>query len=177
MEKLIDDMLSYSQVNAQGIRLKPVDTGTILNKAVANLQIAIDESGAVITHSNLPTVKADESQMIQLFQNLISNAIKFCDNTKPEIHIEARQESNEVVFSVTDNGIGMNPEHKERIFEIFQCLHNREKYSGSSIGLASCKKIVERHGGHIWADSEPQKGSTFHFTLHSEDDNNNSTNA
>jgi light-regulated signal transduction histidine kinase (bacteriophytochrome) len=175
MEKLIDDMLAYSRVGAQGRKLKPTDINTVFDKAVANLQMAIDESGATITHTDLPTVKADESQMVQLFQNLISNGIKFCENTKPEIHIEARQENAELVFSITDNGIGMNPENKERIFEIFERLHNRGKYSGSGIGLASCKKIVERHGGHIWAESEPQKGSTFHFTLHSDDENNNAT--
>jgi len=119
----------------------------------------------VITHDPLPTVMADGMQLVQLFQNLISNAIKFHGEERPRIHISAKQEENEWVLSVRDNGIGIDPEYHERIFLIFQRLHGRGEYAGTGIGLAICKRIAERHGGRIWVQSELGKGSTFYFTI------------
>jgi light-regulated signal transduction histidine kinase (bacteriophytochrome) len=132
---------------------------------VANLKAIIDENHALITNGDLPTIIADELQMIQLFQNLIGNAIKFRKKEPPQIHISADQKAREWMFSFRDNGIGIDPQYKERIFVIFQRLHGKEDYSGTGIGLAICKKIVERHGGEIWLESKPDIGSTFYFTI------------
>ncbi len=129
------------------------------------MKMAIEESGAMITHEALPTVMADGSQLLQLFQNLVANAIKFCCDETPRIHLSAEQKETEWVFLVADNGIGIEPEFFERIFVIFQRLHGRGEYSGTGIGLAVCKKIVERHGGRIWVESELGKGTTFFFTI------------
>ncbi|MCJ7667973.1 MAG: ATP-binding protein, partial [Anaerolineae bacterium] len=122
------------------------------------------ESGAVVTHGPLPTVMADGSQLIQLFQNLIGNAIKFRSDKQPEVNVGAERKEYEWLFSVQDNGIGINPDYHQRIFGIFERLHGTE-YPGTGIGLAICKKIVVRHGGRIWVDSQPGKGSIFHFTI------------
>ncbi len=127
--------------------------------------MSIEESGAVITHDPLPQVKADRNLFIQLFQNLIGNAIKYRSESKPEIHISAKREKEMWLFSVRDNGIGIEKQYLERIFIIFQRLHGRNKYPGTGIGLAICKKVVERHGGKIWAESEVGKGTTFYFTI------------
>jgi light-regulated signal transduction histidine kinase (bacteriophytochrome) len=133
---------------------------------LANLKIAIEESGAVVTYDELPTVMADETQLARLLQNLIGNAIKFRKvEARPEIHIRAEYSGSEWTFSVHDNGIGIAPKHFERILMIFKRLHSREEYAGTGIGLAVCKKIVERHGGRIWVKSELGKGSTFYFTI------------
>jgi light-regulated signal transduction histidine kinase (bacteriophytochrome) len=129
------------------------------------LQIAIAETKAVITCDAMPTVMADESQLVQLFQNLIANGIKFCRQDIPFIHIAARRQESEWVFSVRDRGIGIDPEYADRIFIIFQRLHGRREYSGTGIGLAMCKRIVERHGGVIWVESQEGKGATFYFTI------------
>jgi chemotaxis family two-component system sensor kinase Cph1 len=134
--------------------------------ACANLRMTIEESNAEVTSDSLPTVMGDQTQLAQLFQNLISNAIKFQDEEKtPEVHVGAERQNGEWLFSVRDNGVGIDPQYAERIFVIFQRLHGRTEYSGTGIGLAVCKKIVERHGGKIWVESEPGKGSTFYFTL------------
>ena len=165
MQVLIRDLLDYSRVESTGKRFKPTDCLSVLDKAVFNLQIAIKESGAIITHDDLPTVMADSSQLIRLFQNLISNATKFRGKEAPKIHISAEQKEDEWIFSVKDNGIGVDPRFSDQIFVMFQRLHAKKEYPGTGIGLATCKKIIERHGGRIWVESEQGKGSTFYFTI------------
>lgn len=165
MKGLINDLLAYSRVGTRGNPLKLTDIVLALDNASANLQSTIEQSAAVVTHDSLPAVMADETQLTQLFQNLIGNAVKFSGNRPPKIHIGAKREGNSWLFSVRDNGIGIDPEYIDRIFVIFQRLHSKTEYPGSGIGLAICKKIVERHGGRIWVESEPDKGSTFYFTI------------
>jgi signal transduction histidine kinase len=165
MQKLINDLLSYSRVSTRGKEFKNTDSKYALDQAIDNLRMVVKDSGAVITYDELPKVNADETQLIQLFQNLIDNAIKFRSREVPNIHISAKDNRSEWLFSVADNGIGIDPQYAERIFIIFQRLHEREKYPGTGIGLAICKRIIERHGGRIWVDSEPGKGSTFFFTI------------
>ena len=164
MRTLIDSLLAYSRVSKQATQLEPTDSKTVLDEALANLQGTIQESGVVVTAGELPTVKADKSQLGQLFQNLIGNAIKFC-GAEPRIQISAEERTDDWLFSVRDNGIGIAPEQFERIFLVFQRLNTREEYAGTGIGLSVCKKIVERHGGKFWPESEPGKGTTFYFTL------------
>jgi len=165
MQRLINDLLDYSRVTTRGRPFAPTDTEAIFGQVVANLKLTIEESEAAVTHDPLPPVIADDMQLVQLFQNLIGNAVKFRGQEPPQVHISARQEGKEWVFSVRDNGIGIEPQYFERIFIIFQRLHSREDYPGTGAGLAVCKNIVERHGGRIWVESEPGKGSTFHFTI------------
>jgi signal transduction histidine kinase len=165
MQTLINDILSYSRVGTSGRSFVLTDFTAILNRSLSNLKIPLEQSSAVVTHDPLPKVMADPIQLVQLLQNLVSNAIKFCGDRKPLIHISAERKGKEWVFSVSDNGIGIPTGHRERIFEIFQRLHTRKEYPGTGIGLAMCKKIVERHGGHIWVKSETGKGSTFYFTI------------
>lgn len=165
MQQLINDLLAYSRVGTRGKPPAPTNFEDVLSKAMANLKIAALESGAVVTHDQLPTAMADELQMVQLFQNLVGNAIKFRGQETPKIHISARPEENEWIFSVRDNGIGIDPQFHDRIFVLFQRLHGREEYPGTGIGLTVSKKIVERHGGRIWLESEPGKGTTFYFSI------------
>jgi signal transduction histidine kinase len=165
MQQLINDLLEFSRVGTRGKELKPTACETLLSQVLDNLKVAIAQSQAVVTYESLPTVMGDATQLIQLFQNLLSNAIKFCREEPPHIHISAVQGETEWVFSVRDNGIGMEPEYFDRIFVIFQRLHSRAEYPGTGIGLAVCKKIVERHGGRIWVESTLGVGTTFHFTL------------
>ncbi|MGJ5631013.1 GAF domain-containing protein [Nostoc sp. CALU 1950] len=208
MQTLINDLLNYSRVSTRGQPFMPVDCSVVLEQAIANLQIAIADSRAIVTYDTLPQVMADPTQLTQVFQNLIANAIKFCQNQQPQIHIgvvkgaeeageQGRQREqggrgageqgrqgeqgeeeepmpnaqcpmptqNEYLFSVRDNGIGLESQYAERIFIIFQRLHGRDKYPGTGIGLAICKKIIERHGGRIWVESKPGQGSTFYFTI------------
>ncbi|MFC1478160.1 ATP-binding protein [Candidatus Margulisiibacteriota bacterium] len=165
MQTLIDDLLTYSKLSTHGKKFVHINCNEVFKKALANLKAAIESSNAHITCEALPTVKGDGTQLMELFQNLIGNAIKFCDDKNPRIKVEVNRQSGKWVFSVTDNGIGIDPLFFDRIFETFQRLHSREDYAGTGIGLAVCKKIIERHGGHIWVKSEPQKGSTFCFTL------------
>jgi chemotaxis family two-component system sensor kinase Cph1 len=133
---------------------------------MANLRVSIQEAGATVTHEELPTVRADSLQLLQLFQNLVGNAIKFRSPDRPcQVHIGARAECGQGLFSVRDNGIGIPREGFERVFVIFQRLHTRQKYTGTGIGLAICKKIVERHGGRIWIESKVGEGTTFYFSL------------
>ena len=166
MSALIRDLLDYSRVSSKGKKLAPVDMSAVAEKARASLQVGIAESNAILSIDPLPTVMADPIQMSQLFQNLVDNAIKFCPkDRRPEVHIGAQREGGEYVFRVKDNGIGVPPEEQDRVFAIFQRLHTREEYPGTGIGLAICKKIVERHGGRIWVESDLERGSTFCFTL------------
>ena len=165
MQRLINDLLAYSRVGTRGKPFKPINCEDVFSQAVANLQAAIEENGAVVTHDHLPTVMADSVRIVQLFQNLIGNAIKFHSDKRPEVHVRSQRNGTEWVFSVRDNGIGIDPQHFDRIFVIFQRLHESNKYPGTGIGLTICKKIVERHRGRIWVESEVGKGSTFYFTI------------
>ncbi|MBN1995467.1 MAG: PAS domain S-box protein [Anaerolineae bacterium] len=169
MQQLINDLLAYSRVGTRGKDFAPTDCQATLEYTLRNLQPVIQECGATITRDALPTVMADSLQLAQLFQNLIGNALKFRSQEPPRIHISAEKNhhgaADEWLFSVADNGIGLEPEYAERIFIIFQRLHNREEYSGTGIGLAVCKKIVERHHGRIWVESQAGAGATFYFTL------------
>jgi light-regulated signal transduction histidine kinase (bacteriophytochrome) len=165
MQTLINDLLAYSRVGTRGKEFETVDCAAVLDQASANLKIAIEESGAVVTHDRLPVVLGDASQLVQLFQNLIGNAIKFRGTEPPRIHVAAEQRGAEWVFSVCDNGIGIDPQYVERIFIIFQRLHTRADYPGTGIGLAICKKIVECHGGRIWVEPQADQGSRFYFSI------------
>jgi chemotaxis family two-component system sensor kinase Cph1 len=165
MQTLIDDVLAYSRVDTQAIEFELTDVQTALDMALGNLRKRIKDNEAVITSEPLPTVMADKTQMMQLFQNLIGNAIKFRSTNPPKIYIGATRLEDEWLFSVQDNGIGIDPQFFERIFIIFQRLHTRDEYPGTGMGLAICKKIVECHRGRIWVESEPDKGAKFYFTI------------
>ena len=165
MQRLITDLLAYSRVGRRGNEFKEVSYEAALDHALSNLKAVVEQSGAVVTREPLPVVMGDESQLAQLFQNLIGNAVKFCKDGPPLIHVSSERRGNEWVFSVHDNGIGIAPEYCERIFLIFQRLHGRQEYPGTGIGLAICRKVVERHGGRIWVESAPGSGSTFYFTI------------
>ena len=163
MKALINDLLAYTRVGTRGY--EPTDCDVVLDQAVTNLQVTIEKSGAEVTRDPLPSVMGDALQLTQVFQNLIDNALKFHNEQPPVVHISAKKTSAVWTFSIQDNGIGLDSRFAERIFAIFQRLHTREEYSGTGIGLAVTKKIVERHGGRIWVESEVGKGTTFHFTL------------
>jgi light-regulated signal transduction histidine kinase (bacteriophytochrome) len=164
MQALIEGVLAYAQVGAQASPREPIDCTIVVERAVANLHASIEEHGALVTHGDLPTVDADAMQMSQVFQNLIGNAIKYCRET-PRVTISADREGADWLFSVRDNGIGMDPADAERIFGIFQRANATAEYPGTGIGLAICKKTIERHGGRIWAESCAGQGTTFKFTL------------
>jgi PAS domain S-box-containing protein len=164
MQTLINDLLEYSRVETRGKNPTSIDMQTILGQAITNLSVRINEKSALITNDDLPVVFADGRQMLQLLQNLIANALKFC-NTSPRIHVSAKEENDQFTFSVRDNGIGIESQYFERIFQIFQRLHGREEYGGTGIGLAICRRIVERHGGKIWLESKPGQGTVFFFTI------------
>jgi len=165
MQTLLYELLEYSRVGTRGKPFSLVGCKDIAEQAMANLKIAIEESGATVSYDTLPTVMADEGQLVRLFQNLIGNAIKFRREEPPRVRISAQRRHNMVTFSIEDNGIGISPQHSQSIFEIFRRLHTREEYPGTGMGLAICKRIVERHGGRISVQSRPGKGSTFHFTI------------
>jgi PAS domain S-box-containing protein len=179
MQRLINDLLTYSRVQTQGKSFGPVDAHSALGEALVNLASAIEESGGIITNDDLPMVTADRTQLVQLFQNLIGNALKFHGEPRPHVHVSVARETADAApasgprrspstfwtFSVRDNGIGIEPPYFERIFVVFQRLHGQAKYPGTGIGLALCKRIVERHGGRIWVESKIGQGTTFHFTL------------
>jgi PAS domain S-box-containing protein len=165
MQTLIDDLLMFSRIGTRGGQLAPVDSEAILARTLHDLSEAIAESRAEVTHDPLPTVVGDEGQLAQIFQNLISNGLKFYGESPPRIHVSAVLDHSEYRFSVRDNGIGISPDYFDRIFVIFRRLQGRDVYPGNGIGLSVCKKIVERHGGRIWVESVPGEGSTFYFTL------------
>ena len=166
LHRLIEDLLTYSRIESQTQAFHPTSCEETLQQALDNLQMVIQEAGAEVTHASLPTVLSDGRQLTQLFQNLISNALKFrSPGVPPVVHVEARRDGRTWVFSIRDNGIGIDPRHAERIFVIFQRLHRRAEYPGTGIGLAICRKIVKHHGGRIWVESAPGSGSTFFFTV------------
>jgi light-regulated signal transduction histidine kinase (bacteriophytochrome) len=166
MQQMIDALLDLSRVKTRGNELVPTDVEALLTRTLNALRRAIEDAEAVITHDPLPMVMADRAQLTQVFQNLIANALKFQrQDVEPRVHIAAERTGEMWTFSVTDNGIGIDPAHTERIFHIFQRLHTEAEYPGTGIGLALCKRIVERHGGRIWVESAPGAGSTFYFTL------------
>lgn len=165
MHALIQDLLAYSRVDLRGQPFETVAAENILQAALNNLKVAIEESGAKVTHEPLPPVRGDAVQLIQVFQNLIGNAIKFRGQKPVEVEVEVHRQNSEWFFSVRDNGIGIEPRYFDRLFVIFQRLHTRQEYPGTGMGLAICKKIVERHGGRIWVESSPGKGAGFFFSL------------
>ncbi len=165
MKMLIKDLLAYSQVDTKGRTFELTNFSVALEEAVFNLRAALEESGTELTYDLLPSVVADASQISRLFQNLIGNAIKYRGKEIPRIHVSFEKKGDEWVFSVRDNGIGIEAQYFEKIFDVFRRLHSRDEYEGTGIGLAICKKIVERHGGKLWVESEPGKGSTFYFTM------------
>jgi PAS domain S-box-containing protein len=165
MQQLIDDLLEYSRVGTRGKPFVQADTKELLGRVLKTLQVSIDESQAKISYNGMPTLMADSTQIFQLFQNLIGNAIKFRSDRPLEIQIQSELEGDEWHFVFSDNGIGIQEKYFDKIFQVFQRLHNREEYPGTGIGLALCKRIVDRHGGHIWVESEAGVGSSFHFTL------------
>ena len=166
MQRLIQDLLAYSRVGTKGKALVATASQEALQEALVNLRSAIEESGALVTNDPLPMVMADEVQLVQLFQNIVGNAIKYQNEGIPLVHVSAiRNGDREWMFSVQDNGLGIDAKYFDRIFGMFQRLHGREEFAGTGIGLAICKKIVERHGGSISVASRPGQGSTFHFAL------------
>jgi len=164
MQQLINDLLTYSRVGTRGKPFEPTDCMTVFEAAIANLDVTIRESSAEVTSDPLPPVMADGGQLVQLFQNLIDNAVKFNGEEPPRVHVSVEQKGDEWVFSVRDNGIGIDSQYLERAFMVFQRLHSG-KYRGTGIGLSIGKRIVERHGGRIWLESQPGKGTTVHFTI------------
>ena len=165
MQALIRDLLTYSRVGTRSGGFLPTDCERVLTDVLDDLQAAIAETGAVVTHDPLPTVGGDVSQLRQLFQNLVGNAIKFRGEAAPRVHISVRGDGALWRFAVSDNGIGIEPEYSDRVFVIFQRLHSRRDYPGTGVGLAICKKIVERHGGRIWVESRPGEGAKFNFSI------------
>jgi light-regulated signal transduction histidine kinase (bacteriophytochrome) len=168
MQSLIEGLLEFSRVRPEEAEFTHVDCGVVLRRALGNVQAAIQESGAAVTHGPMPTISADALQLLQLFQNLIGNALKFRGDAPSVIHVSCRREGAYWHFSVSDNGIGIDPADAERIFVLFQRLHSKDDYAGAGIGLALCKKIIEAHHGRIWVDSKRAVGSTFHFLVPTE---------
>jgi len=166
MQEMIRALLRLSRVKTRGEAFAPTDVEAVLARTLNTLRRSIKDAGAEVTHDPLPTLMADGAQLTQVLQNLITNGIKFCrEDEPPRVHVSAQREGDEWVFSVADNGIGIDPEQADRLFQIFQRLHTRREYPGTGIGLALCRRIVERHGGRIWVESEPGQGATFYFTL------------
>ncbi|HEX7467520.1 MAG TPA: ATP-binding protein, partial [Methanobacterium sp.] len=165
LDSMTNDLLLYSRITSEKREVKPVNFEQVLEEALTNLKVQIEENNAVITHDPLPTINSDEQLKVQLFQNIIGNAIKYRSQKTPHIHVSAAKEKTQYLFSIKDNGIGMSPEHLKKIFTIFQRLHTREEYEGTGIGLAIAQKIVHQQGGQIWAESELGKGTIFYFTI------------
>ena len=165
MEELIDDLLAYSGVGRGTRELETVDTGRALEEALTNLSAEIASCGARVTGANLPLVPGHPTEFVQLFQNLVGNALKFRAEEPPVVQVGVEERPGEWVFSVRDNGIGIDPAESDRIFRLFERLHGGSEYPGTGIGLAICKKVVDAQGGRIWVESDPGKGSTFSFTV------------
>jgi light-regulated signal transduction histidine kinase (bacteriophytochrome) len=166
MQGLIQDLLAYSRAGTNGKTLCEVSGEEALQGALTNLRITIEQSGAVVSHDSLPAIETDETQLTQVFQNLVGNAIKYRAAEAPRVHVSAKKNGDhEWIFSVRDNGLGIAPQYFERIFILFQRLHGRNEFEGTGIGLAICKKVLERLGGRIWVESQPGTGSTFYFAL------------
>ena len=165
MQQLIRDLLEYSRAGSENIAFQKTDCEQVFKQVMSNLSASIQENQAEITHDELPRVEAHQTLLTQVFQNLIGNALKFQGASPPKIHVGAKALSDGWEFSIRDNGIGIPSDQQDRIFSIFQRLHSRREYPGTGMGLAICKKIVEIHGGKIWVESEPGKGSTFYFTI------------
>jgi signal transduction histidine kinase len=165
MQTLIQDLLAFSRAGNQGMNLGRTDCNAVVEQALKNLQAVIQESNALVKFDDLPVVSANTSQLTQVFQNLVGNALKFHGSTPPVIRIGAEEHGDEWLFSVTDNGIGIEPEHSEVIFDVFKRLHTAAEYPGNGIGLSICKRIIEQHGGKIWVADRSGKGATFQFTL------------
>jgi light-regulated signal transduction histidine kinase (bacteriophytochrome) len=171
IQRMINALLTYSRVNTKGGEFLPVSFEVIFNQVIDNLQVAIRENDATVTHDPLPTLVADEVQMVHLLQNLVINAINYRREEPPMIHVSAKEIYNAWVFTVSDNGIGIEPQYFERVFMMFQRLHNKRE-SGSGVGLAICRRIIDRHNGNIWIESEVGKGSRFRFTIPIREENN-----
>lgn len=165
MQTLLDALLHYSRLDAEENSFRPVDLGAAAQAAIENLRSAIELAGAQITTDRLPTVVANQQQMVQVFQNLMGNAVKFRGPKPLRVHLGAEERERHWLISVQDNGIGIAPGHDERIFAMFQRLHTEQEYPGAGVGLAICRKILRRHGGEIWFRSQPPDGATFYFTL------------
>lgn len=165
MQRLINDLLDYSRVTTKGKPFLKLDLASVLGHAIANLQKRIQETGAMIVNDDLPFAYGDEVQLVRVFQNLLDNAMKFIGTDPPRINVSSKNFDDKIQISVSDNGIGIDKIYTERVFTIFQRLHNKIEYPGTGIGLAICKRTIERHGGKIWFESEPGKGTTFFFTL------------
>lgn len=165
MQALINGLLDYSRVGSRGAELQAVDMNKVMDTVMTNMHVSAERARATITVGEMPPVLGDEQQLVQAFQNLLSNALKFRGEKTPEIEIGVRRKKKEYVFSIRDNGIGIDQRHFERMFVVFQRLHTREEYAGHGIGLAITKRIVERHGGRMWVESAPGQGSTFFLTL------------
>jgi light-regulated signal transduction histidine kinase (bacteriophytochrome) len=166
MDTLITELLNYSRLATSDASFTSVDTNQVFEEAVSNLDVAISDSGAVITRDDLPTLTGAHTLLVQLFQNLLGNAVKFTKpGIAPEIHVSIAKKQRQWVFAVRDKGIGIEPKYFERIFAIFQRLHTREEFAGTGIGLAMCKRIIERHHGRMWLESTPGEGATFFFSL------------
>jgi light-regulated signal transduction histidine kinase (bacteriophytochrome) len=165
MERLIEDLLAYSRVGSRGREFAPAELDVVLEQALANLRSSIASAQAIVTREPLPKLAVDSTQLIQVFQNLIGNALKFRGEAPPAIHVGASQQDGRWVISVRDNGIGIDPAFFGKIFQLFQRLHTRKRYPGTGIGLAVCKRVIERHGGTIWVESQLGKGATFYFSI------------
>ncbi|MDF9747626.1 sensor histidine kinase [Natrinema salsiterrestre] len=165
MRAMIDGLLAYSQVETQGDPFEPVDLNAVLANVRTDLELRLEETDAALSSESLPRVRGDADQLRQLFQNVLSNALEYCGDEPPQIHIGVRRDGSDWIVSVSDEGIGIDPADEERIFEVFQRLHSHEEHAGTGIGLALCRRIVERHGGEIWHESEQGDGATFEFAL------------
>ena len=165
MSSMIDGLLAYARVERSGDPFEPIDLETVLADVVADLSVRIDESEATIDVASLPRVEGDPNQLRRVFQNLLSNAIEYSGDAPPRIHVDADRDGDDWILTVRDEGIGIPRDERDRVFEVFERLHGNDESEGSGIGLALCRRIVERHGGEIWVESEPGEGATFRFTL------------